>query len=149
MQQLFPENEIGLTESWYKGKVSCIEVSVYYKALPLVFPQHGKGMKHTRLIQLEDWQQRIIEAYPLEFFRGLYHSDGSRFINKVKEYEYPRYQFTNNSADIIRLFTDTCDRLKLHWTAKSHPRSVGGAYDIFISRRADVAFLDQYIGPKS
>jgi len=55
----------------------------------------------------------------------------------------------SEAADIIRLFTDTCDQLKLHWTSKVRSVSAGGMYDIFISRRADVAFLDQHIGPKS
>jgi hypothetical protein len=48
-----------------------------------LFPQHGTGKKHTRPISLEDWQERIVNSFPLEFFRGLYHSDGSRFSNVV------------------------------------------------------------------
>lgn len=95
---------------------------------------------------LQDWQLQIVDTYPLEFFRGLYHSDGSRFSNVVKGKDYPRYSFTNNSDDIRRLFCDTCDRLGLHWTAKSR---YGRPTDIFISKRPDVAFLDQHIGPKS
>ncbi len=149
VQRLLPENTIGLVENYYQGELSYIDVSASYKYWTLVFPQHGDGLKHNRVIVLETWQQRIIETYPLEFFRGLYHSDGSRYINRVKGRDYPRYQFVNKSTDIIRLFTDTCDQLKLHWTSKVRPVSAGGMHDIFISCRADVAFLDQHIGPKS
>jgi len=153
MQTLFPENQIGQALSEYNGKPSMVTVSLYYKDLPLFFPQHGEGMKHTRKIELETWQQRIIIAYPLEFFRGLYHSDGSRFVNRVQggAYEYVRYQFTNVSQDIIKLFCDTCDRLGVHWTPKvfvpanaSHQPKT----DIFISKRPDVAYLDSVIGAK-
>jgi hypothetical protein len=115
-----------------------------------LLPQHGTGRKHEREIKLEAWQQRIIEAYPLEFFRGLYHSDGSRFSNIVNGKDYPRYQFTNNSKDISRLFCETCDRLGIHWTIK-HRRSqpCDKATDIFISRGKDVEYLDRVVGPKS
>lgn len=61
----------------------------------------------------------------------------------MKGKDYPRYEFINFSSDIIRLFCGTCDRLGLHYTFKSSGQAV------FISRRADVAFLDAHIGPKS
>jgi hypothetical protein len=58
--------------------VSC--VSKYWYEL---MPQHGAGKKHERPIILEEWQQQIVDIFPLEFFRGLYHSDGSRSRNVV------------------------------------------------------------------
>ncbi len=146
IQTLLPDNQIGLVKRYHHEKLSCVDVSSYHKFWPIVLPQHGVGRKHEREIKLEDWQQRIIEAYPLEFFRGLYHSDGSRFSNIVKGKDYPRYQFTNTSNDIRRLFCDNCDRLGLHWTAKSR----GGLNtDIYISKRRDVEYLDRVVGPKS
>ncbi|MFY9614909.1 MAG: hypothetical protein WAT58_05870 [Candidatus Dormiibacterota bacterium] len=57
-------------------------------------------------------------------------------------YEYPRYFFTNTSTDILRIFTDTCDSLGVHWTRAN-------ARNVAVSRQADVAFLDTFIGPKS
>ncbi len=52
---------------------------------------------------------------PEQFIRGLIHSDGSRFINRVrvkgKTYEYARYNFSSASDDIRSLFTATCDLL--------------------------------------
>ncbi|MCC6801429.1 MAG: hypothetical protein IT319_00990 [Anaerolineae bacterium] len=147
LQLLFPQNQIGIVESYYQDRLSYVNVSLYYRQLPEIFPQHGKGQKHTRQIVLSDWQQTIVDTYPLEFFRGLYHSDGSRFSNIVNGKDYPRYQFTNYSDDIRRLFCDTCDRLGLHWTVKQR----GGIRksDVFVSKRKDVAFLDSVVGPKS
>ncbi len=147
LQLLFPQNQIGTVESYYRGRLSYINVSLYYRHLTEIFPQHGAGLKHNRKIELADWQQRIVETYPLEFLRGLYQSDGSRFSNIVNGKDYPRYQFTNYSDDIRRLFCDTCDRLGLHWTTKQRGKT--RETDIFISKRKDVAFLDAAIGLKS
>ncbi|MEO1255973.1 MAG: transcriptional regulator, partial [Bacteroidota bacterium] len=110
--------------------------------LPELFPQHGEGKKHDRDIILEKWQEHIVDAYPLEFFRGLYHSDGSRSQNIVKGKNYPRYMFSNYSADIRKLFTDTAEKLGLTWTTAN-------ARNVAISRREDVAWLDEHIGEKS
>jgi hypothetical protein len=31
---------------------------------PHLFPQHGPGVKHKREIELEPWQERIVERHP-------------------------------------------------------------------------------------
>jgi hypothetical protein len=93
----------------------CVDVTSTSKQWPLLFPQHGPGKKHERLIALASWQQEIVNAHPWEFIRGLVHSDGSRVINwttrvvagQRKRYEYPRYFFTNVSCDIRRLYCET------------------------------------------
>lgn len=156
MQTLFPGNQVGQEITEYQGRPSMITVGLYHRDLVQFFPQHGEGMKHERKIELTAWQHAIVKQYPLEFFRGLYHSDGSRFINRVsvagKDYEYPRYQFTNASEDIIRLFCATCDRIGVAWTRKlRRARSAQHVdnIDIYISRRPDVAYLDNVIGAKS
>lgn len=143
VQKLLPENKVNILHS---TQGNWVEVICTYKFWPEIFPQHGPGVKHEREIKLEDWQQQIVDTYPLEFFRGLYHSDGSRFSNVVKSKDYPRYSFTNYSTDIRRLFCAACGRLGLHWTIKAR---YGHDADIFISRREDVAFLDAHIGPKT
>jgi hypothetical protein len=148
-ETLLPNNRVGLQTRYYDGRASCVDVSIYHTQLPAFFPQHGAGLKHTRSIQLEAWQQRIVDTYPLEFFRGLYHSDGSRFSNIVNGKDYPRYQFTNTSADIVKLFCDTSDRLGLHWTLTSRTSRQNVATGIFISKRKDVTYLDSVIGAKS
>jgi hypothetical protein len=63
-------------------------------------------------------------------------------VTRGKPYEYIRYEFTQVSDDIRRICTDALDRLGVHWTQPS-------ARVISVARRADVAFLDTFIGPKS
>ncbi len=142
IQTLLPENKVNVMHS---TQGNFVEVICTHKFWPEMLPQHGKGKKHDREIKLVDWQQIIIDTYPLEFFRGLYHSDGSRFSNIVKGTDYPRYSFTNYSDDIRRMFCEACDRLGIHWTEKAR---YGKPADIFISKRKDVAYLDSVIGPK-
>jgi hypothetical protein len=121
------------------------EVSVFWKHLPCVFPQHGAGPKHQRTIELLDWQREIVDRHPWRFLRGLIHSDGCRFINPVrhpkKTYRYPRYNFTNRSDDIRRLFCDTCDAVGVDWRQMNR-------WNISVARRHSVALMDRYIGPK-
>ncbi|MFF6786122.1 helix-turn-helix domain-containing protein [Streptomyces sp. NPDC012510] len=124
-------------------------VTSYSRRWPNLFPQHGPGKKHERAISLEGWQRTIVDAYPWEFVRGLIHSDGCRITNwttrlvdgERKRYEYPRYFFTNLSADIIRLFTDTLDRLGVEW-------KFANARNVSIARKASVALMDAHVGPK-
>lgn len=127
-----------------------LRVVSYASAWPRYFPQHGPGYKHSRKIQLVDWQQAIVSEYPRQLLRGLIHSDGSRCENRFtvnlktgpKEYSYPRYFFTNYSADIRAIFTDTCDQLGILWS-QSNWRNIS------ISHRDSVASLDSFVGPKS
>ena len=122
-----------------------------WKRWPEAFPQHGRGRKHLRRIVLEDWQQAVVDGHPRQFVRGLIHSDGCRTVNRfttklpsgrVAEYAYPRYFFSNLSADIRRLFCEACDALGVRWTM-SNPRNVS------ISHRASVAVLEEVVGPKA
>ncbi|MEQ7123190.1 transcriptional regulator [Actinopolymorpha sp. B11F2] len=128
----------------------CTEIKLTWKHWPCLFPQHGPGMKHTRPIVLESWQREIVEEYPGRFLRGLFHSDGCRIINWTvrtvngtpKRYEYPRYFFTNASADIRALCTWALDLLGIAWR-QPNPRQIS------VARREAVAALDAHVGPKS
>jgi hypothetical protein len=142
---------VSRTRVQHVKKVGCVEISSYWKHWIHVFPQHGPGMKYKRIIRLEPWQDEVVGAHPKEFLAGLIHSDGCRSFNTVKHkgptgvvrvYSYPRYQFSNASNDIRRLFTNTCDVLGLTWTRLTER-------NVAISRRPDVEFLDTFIGPKS
>ena len=122
----------------------CVEVQSGWKRWPEYFPQYGPGPKHLRPIVLEPWQQEIVDAYPAAFVRGLIHSDGCRCVNRFKtklpsgpvaEYAYPRYFFSNMSADIR-------DRLGVRWTQSNHR-------NISVSHRHSVARLDELVGPKA
>lgn len=124
----------------------CVRVELTWRQWPCLFPQHGPGRKHRRKIELTAWQQRIVDEAPHAFLRGLIHTDGWRGVNRVhakgKDYEYPRYQFSNRSDDIRKLFTDTCDKLGVEWRPWTR-------YHISVARRESVAFLDSFIGPKT
>jgi hypothetical protein len=137
---VMPNNRVGYTPA-----PGCSVVGSYSKRWIELFPQHGPGKKHERPIVLERWQQAIVDRHPHELLRGLIHSDGSRFTNRVrvkgKEYAYPRYNFTNHSADIRQIFTNTCDQLGIAWRQMN-------AVNISIARRESVAALDAFIGPK-
>ena len=127
----------------------CADVVSYSKHWPCLFPQHGPGRKHERKIELEPWQQEIVNSHPGDLARGLFHSDGCRLINRVRRpvkggdrwYEYPRYLFVNRSADIHRLCGDALDRLGVAWRF-SKPTTIS------VARREAVARLDEFVGPK-
>jgi hypothetical protein len=115
------------------------------------FPQAGPVRKHQRPIVLADWQREIVDRHPRQFLRALIHSDGCRTVNRFKtklpsgrvaEYEYPRYFFSNHSADIRGLFCEYCERIGVRWTQSNHR-------NISVSHRRSVAILDGFIGPKS
>ncbi|MEU9592403.1 transcriptional regulator [Streptomyces sp. NPDC048219] len=125
----------------------------YSRHWPCFFPQHGPGKKHDRRIALAAWQQTIVAEHPWDFVRGLIHSDGCRITNwtthlvagERKRYEYPRYFFTNVSADIRRLYTDTLDTLGVKWTQCTRN---GAPFNISVARKASVALMDTHVGPK-
>ena len=129
-----------------KHDENSFEVWIYSKQLPCLFPQHGPGRKHERVIQLAEWQQRAVRRHPQLLLRGLIHSDGCRVMNTIrhpqKTYEYPRYNFSNRSDDIRRIFCEACDLVGIEWR-------VMNAFNISVARRASVARLDEFIGPKT
>jgi hypothetical protein len=127
----------------------CLATTVSWKHWPCLFPQHGPGRKHERPIVLEAWQREIVEQHPAEFLRGLFHSDGSRVANwasrvvdgERRRYDYPRWQFTNNSGDIRELCCWALDLTGVAWR-QSNWKTVS------VSRRDDVSRLDALIGLK-
>lgn len=120
------------------------------EALACLFPQHGPGRKHERAIVLEEWQGEVVRAFPADFLRGLFHSDGCRVDNwatrmvrgEKKRYDYPRWQFVNASEDILGLCPWALDLVDVPWRRS-------GARVVSVSRREAVARLDELIGPKA
>lgn len=149
-------DEIGATVRLVKPTASpcfrkgqgMIRIEARWKHWPCLFPQHGPGLKHLRKIELEPWQQEIVAKYPEQLLRGLFHSDGSRFVNWAskpgtdKRYYYVRYMFSNESEDIRNILTEALDLLGIPWR---QPRRNA----IAVSRREAVAVLDTFVGPKS
>jgi hypothetical protein len=121
---------------------SLVEVSAYSRTWPCLFPQHGPGRKHEREIRLVAWQEALVRRHARSLLRGLIHSDGCRFINTGRGgWTCPRYVFSNTSDDIRRIFSDACELLGLRHTFA--PRAV------YVSRKADVLRMDEFIGPKA
>jgi hypothetical protein len=121
---------------------NCVEVSSYWRSWPCLFPQHGKGKKHDRRIVLEAWQQSLVDRSPEPLLRGLIESDGCRFMSTGRcNWAARRYAFSNRSADIHEIFRHGCDVLGVRWTT-------AGSRTTYVSRQADVARLDEFIGPK-
>ncbi|WBB60007.1 helix-turn-helix domain-containing protein [Streptomyces sp. WMMC500] len=143
-----PENKVCRVQ-----QQGCVSVTSYSIHWPCLFPQHGPGPKHGRPITLETWQQHIVGAYPWPFIRGLIHSDGCRITNWTvrpvrgvpKRYEYPRYFFTNRSADIVRLFCAALDQVGVEWKPARQNRL---AKNISVAKRASVVLMDAHVGPK-
>jgi hypothetical protein len=121
------------------------KIQSYWNHWPCLFPQHGPGMKHQRPIVLAGWQQEIVARHPWPLIRGLIHSDGCRATNRVTvhgvRYAYPRYFFSNESADILRIMGAALDRVGVAWRF-NRPNSIS------VARRAAVAALDEHVGPK-
>ena len=130
----------------YRGMTEAMSTSKHW---PCLFPQHGPGMKHTRKIELAEWQQVIVDRRPGDFARGLFHSDGYRGMNRVRRvladgehwYEYPRYLFSNKSKDILGLCGAALDRLEVEWRF-ARPDVIS------VAKKEAVALLDAFVGPK-
>jgi hypothetical protein len=75
--------------------------------------------------------------------------DGGRGMNRVRRrlkdgdpwYEYPRYQFSNKSHDILGLCGATLDRLGVEWRL-ARPDVIS------VAKRDSVARLGAFVGPK-
>jgi hypothetical protein len=124
----------------------CVVVEARWTRWSALFPQHGEGAKHGRRIVLHDWQRDLTTVHPKALVRGLLHSDGCRFVNRVRvrgrEYAYPSYQFTNRSEDIKAILCEHLDLLGIAWR-RAGPRNIA------ITRRDAVAQLDEFVGPKT
>lgn len=123
------------------ARPGCVELYSDWKHWRCLFPQHGPGAKHERRIRLESWQDSLVSRYPDDFLSGLIQSDGCRCLNRVKGHEYPRYFFTNSSADIRQLFTATCALVGVDCRP-------AGRRNVSVARRDSVELLDRLVGPK-
>jgi hypothetical protein len=137
MKQVLPASKVN---TWLRP-YGDVELYSYSKAWPCLFPQHDAGPKHLRRIILTGWQEKLVRAAPQLLLRGLIHSDGCRFQNTGRGWSHPRYAFSNLSPDIRRIFSNACDLLGLRWTTSGRT--------VYVSRKADVEQMDNFIGPKT
>jgi hypothetical protein len=66
----------------------------------------------------------------------------NRVVTGGRPYEYPRYLFANESADILRICGDALDRIGADW--RYNRRN-----SVSVARGRSVALLDAFIGPKT
>jgi hypothetical protein len=137
----FPLNQVDVIP-YREG--DCFAVSIYSAHLTCVLPQHGAGRKHKRKIDLEPWQEAILEAEPWSFIRACIWTDGCAFINRTGPYEYLSYDFTNYSTDIADLFVEACGRVGVEYRRTNYR----GAWKIRINRRPSVALMLEHVGRK-
>jgi len=144
METIHPGGRVG-----HVSAPGCVVVQRYWKHWPCLFPQHGPGRKDLRSLTMERWQWEIVESYPADFLRGLFHSDGCRANNWTqkmvagvpKRYDYPRWQFTNNSVEIRTWCCEALVLIGVPWRQSNWKT-------ISVSTRAGVALLDELLGLK-
>jgi hypothetical protein len=119
----------------------CHIVAMCSNHWPCLFPQHGPGRKHERRIALSDWQAELLDEHREPFIRGLIHSDGCRVVANDRGLPSVRYHFSNKSEDIKRLYCASLDALGVRWTRPCDRQ-------IAVYRKASVAILDEFVGPK-
>jgi hypothetical protein len=138
IDSLFPGQQASVQQQ-PKG---CVVVSHYSKHWPCLLPQHGPGRKHLRRIRLEPWQEVLVKEATEEFIRGLIDSDGCRVVANDRGVRSVRYHFSNRSDDIRGLFCAALNELGIPWT---QPRW----FEVAVYRKAAVARLDEFVGPKA
>ena len=132
----------GQRASVEKQSKGCVLVSLRSKHWPCPLPQHGPGRKHLRPIRLGPWQELLVGQATEEFIRGLIDSDGCRMVANDRGVRSVHYHFSNRSDDIRGIFCAALDALGIPWTRPSK-------YINAIYRKAAVARLDEFVGPKS
>lgn len=142
IRELLPGRRVHVYGDRRSRLVRVVSASPHWTVL---LPQHGPGPKHSRKIELTHWQSDITSLHARELVRGLIHSDGSRYIaRQVREgrmYAYPRYSFTNRSADILEIFRG---HLRLLGIDATYSRQD----NVQIARKDSVARLDRFVGSK-
>lgn len=152
LSHLLPRNVVAIQEpSAGQGHENVSVIRCHSTILPVLFPQHGPGKKHTRSLILLPWQEDIVDSWPQAFLRGLIESDGCRYrhsqMRNGRLYEYDHYAFSNQSKDLLRMAARVCERLGVRYTCP--PLEMGRGRCLYIRHSRDVEFLDSFIGPKS
>jgi hypothetical protein len=135
--RVVPQNKVGRQFS-HQGRM--VTLFAYHRHWTCLFPQHGPGKKHDRLIAFEPWQQELIAEAPWSFLRGCIRSDGCFFINRTGKYEYESYDFANLSREILDLFVATCAQVGVACRVY--------AKHVRIYRRESVALMLEHVGRK-
>jgi Homeodomain-like domain len=138
LRRCLPHNRVGRL---VRHEGALVVLWTYHNHLSCLFPQHGAGKKHERAIELEPWQELLVQSAPWAFIKGCIRSDGCVFINRTGRYEYLSYAFDNHSDDIRALFAAACASVGVVC------RAAGTSVRIY--RRASVALMLEHVGTKS
>ena len=142
IRDIRPDHAIALVR---RGAGTCTVVQSVWRDWPVLFPQHGPGYKHERPIVLRDWQLAHTHECPEALVRGLI---PLRWVPLHRAPAMPRQDLrlrallVQERVRIRGIFTDHLRLLGVHWTY-SHDTQID------VDRRADVARLDEFVGPKS
>lgn len=157
MKILFPNKSIHLYQKKREdGKIhNGLDIKLTAINLHLLFP-HGDGKKHTRKIELTQWQSKIIDEFPKEFIKGMIESDGCRFAPRKKQCPtYIIYQFSNCSIDLHLILQNAAKKIGVNFTFRevkskesSNANWTRKFWTVFAHKK-DVLFLDTFIGAKS
>lgn len=142
MLMVLPCNRVYVTD-----KKGCKVVTINSNILPKLFPQHGIGKKHTRKIELTEWQLKYLDENSKYLARGLFQSDGCRY-----KLEYGNaYNFSNVSIDIHEIF-QKCLLLNGIYYTFNESKARGNSSSIWntnIYRKLEVEKAYAFLGEKS
>jgi hypothetical protein len=135
IREVAPANGVGQVShgTW-------VEVYCYSKSWPCLFPQHGPGKKHQRRIVLTDWQTTPADRWPEQLARGLIHSGRVPLSEQRRELVMAALQL---HAGVRQHPVDLVRRVQPARVHRTKARTT-----IYVSRKADVAVLDGFIGRK-
>lgn len=68
LRSVFPSNSASAQQ---RRKGRCVDLSLWSKHLPCLFPQHGPGRKHERDVSLRPWQHQLVEGHRKSLVRAL------------------------------------------------------------------------------
>jgi hypothetical protein len=144
MSAIRPGNKISTQQ-----QVGCTEVISRSRHWPCLFPSTDRDAKHTRKIELAQWQLVIVKGFPVNSPGDCSILTAGGGVNRVRRrladgdhrYEYPRYIFTNESRDILGLCGAVLDDLGVAWRFSRRNT-------ISVARREAVARLDEFVGSK-
>jgi hypothetical protein len=108
-------------------KKGCVVLSASCSIWPVAFPQHGPGRKHTRPIELTDWQRELTARHPKALLRGLIRSDGCRCINRFTvrlprggARQYPR---ATSSRTSLPAYATSSRAIATYWASAGRSRT--------------------------
>lgn len=142
---VFPNNKVYLA-----NKAGCKSVTINSNSMNIAFPQHGAGKKHTRKMELSEWQMKYFHENAKFLARGLFHSDGSYYYNRNNG-GYWYYNFTNCSLDIHRIYQEClkCCDVSFTFNSKKVAENCSDAWVTVMSRKSEVEKAYAFLGTKS